>query len=666
MGKTKDLGHLAHIVAYDAENHITVPAGITMHTNQLVASQSWVTTELGSYALSTSLGSYVPTSRTITINGTVYDLSENREWNITSMIYPAAGIPLSTGSAWGTSITNNSANWNTAYGWGNHASAGYLTGITSTQVTTALGFTPVTNARTITINGTTWDLSANRSFTVTATETDTLATVTARGATTSTQTIFTSTSSDYSIIARNDGSGTSWRGRIGHFNATADKSVWFATYNGFAVVGAHNNALTAWADLLVNCVNNNGDGGTTRLSTSSFVGSNAIIHAGNIGSQSVSYASSAGNADTVDGYHVSTGGTANTIPTRNASGYLSPENWIQVNGHYGLYSGTNNAHFYPNNSSYGAWKILGERNGWRGIHFGEGTGMTLMMNETEFGFHREGYGWYARFTNGHFHGYSNSAGTADNLSGFDKTNPSFGAVYASGNIEAGPNSGGDKGIGILYGTGEYGRIRFYQDGRNNHSTIHSFGSGWQSGNVNTSGGAINIDGQLGVTIGAWNAPTMVIAKSGTVTINAYVATTGETYTGLWFKSGYGSDQPYLWNSYGTDHWRAAGSAWFTYTAVGSTNFFSTSRRAVKTQIQSFNRSAVELINTVDIVEYRYKNDLNNKRIGFIAEDTIAEIATESHDQMDINSSIGLLLKAVQELSSENKQIRIELNQLKTT
>lgn len=30
-----------------------------------------------------------------------------------SMVYPGAGIPLSTGSAWGTSITNNSSNWNT-------------------------------------------------------------------------------------------------------------------------------------------------------------------------------------------------------------------------------------------------------------------------------------------------------------------------------------------------------------------------------------------------------------------------------------------------------------------------------------------------------------------------------------------------------------------------
>jgi hypothetical protein len=42
------------------------------------------------------------------------------------MVYPGAGIALSTGSGWDTSITNNSADWNTAFGWGNHATAGYL------------------------------------------------------------------------------------------------------------------------------------------------------------------------------------------------------------------------------------------------------------------------------------------------------------------------------------------------------------------------------------------------------------------------------------------------------------------------------------------------------------------------------------------------------------
>lgn len=40
--------------------------------------------------------------------------------------------------------------------------------LTSTDVTDALGFTPVTNARTLTINGSTYDLTANRSWTVEA------------------------------------------------------------------------------------------------------------------------------------------------------------------------------------------------------------------------------------------------------------------------------------------------------------------------------------------------------------------------------------------------------------------------------------------------------------------------------------------------------------------
>jgi hypothetical protein len=44
----------------------------------------------------------------------------------------------------------------------------YLTSITSSDVTTALGYIPVTNARTLTINGTAYDLTADRSWTITA------------------------------------------------------------------------------------------------------------------------------------------------------------------------------------------------------------------------------------------------------------------------------------------------------------------------------------------------------------------------------------------------------------------------------------------------------------------------------------------------------------------
>ena len=42
----------------------------------------------------------------------------------------------------------------------------YLSSISSSDVTTALGYTPVTNARTLSINGTSYDLSADRSWTI--------------------------------------------------------------------------------------------------------------------------------------------------------------------------------------------------------------------------------------------------------------------------------------------------------------------------------------------------------------------------------------------------------------------------------------------------------------------------------------------------------------------
>lgn len=48
--------------------------------------------------------------------------------------------------------SSNISNWNTAYGWGNHSSAGY-----------------VPQTRTLTINGTSYDLSANRSWTIATT-----------------------------------------------------------------------------------------------------------------------------------------------------------------------------------------------------------------------------------------------------------------------------------------------------------------------------------------------------------------------------------------------------------------------------------------------------------------------------------------------------------------
>lgn len=109
------------------------------------------------------------------------------------------------------------------------------------------------------------------------------------------------------------------------------------------------------------------------------------------------------DADAVDGYHVSTGGSANTIPTRNGSGYLSPANWTQFDGYYGIYSPNNGAHFYPNDASYGSWRIQGTRNGWGGIEFPSGSGnISLMIGQGGWGgmttgMHANSYGWLWRF-----------------------------------------------------------------------------------------------------------------------------------------------------------------------------------------------------------------------------------------------------------------------------
>jgi hypothetical protein len=141
--------------------------------------------------VSTSIGTKVPQARTLTINGTSYDLSADRSWTINSMVYPSAGIALSTGTAWGTSITDNSANWNTAFGWGNHASAGYLT--SATAATTYVSLTG-SYANPAWITSLAYSkITGVPAFLTSYTETDTLSSVTGRGASTSTDLTFNGT-----------------------------------------------------------------------------------------------------------------------------------------------------------------------------------------------------------------------------------------------------------------------------------------------------------------------------------------------------------------------------------------------------------------------------------------------------------------------------------------
>ena len=116
------------------------------------------------------------------------------------------------------------------------------------------------------------------------------------------------------------------------------------------------------------------------------------------------------NADTLDGFHATN--AAGGVPVLNSSnGYWYAPSWIHLNEGRGIFSTHNGAHFLPNNQGqYGAWRIIGTRNGWEGLHFGGSSGVTLMMNETESGIHRNGVGWKYRHQSGNFYVYTGTNG----------------------------------------------------------------------------------------------------------------------------------------------------------------------------------------------------------------------------------------------------------------
>ena len=122
---------------------------------------------------SASNGNFVPLTRKISINGQTADLSVDRMFSVEEMVYPPIGIPLSNGTSWGASITNNSANWNTAFGWGNHALAGYLTSFTETDPTVPSHVKAITTTNISNWNTAyTWGNHALAGYLTSFTETD--------------------------------------------------------------------------------------------------------------------------------------------------------------------------------------------------------------------------------------------------------------------------------------------------------------------------------------------------------------------------------------------------------------------------------------------------------------------------------------------------------------
>lgn len=500
----------------------------------------------------------VPTTRTITINGTTYDLSANRTWNLsateiaTALGYtplatesdpiftasPAGGITATLISNWNTAfgwgnhaglysllghthtfasltskpttllgygITDGAtsaqgANADTAYSWGNHALAGYLlastastlyqskdadltaiaglagatgllrktaldtwaldtnaylTGITSAQVTGALGYTPVPTTRTITINGTPYDLSADRAWTIasgvtsfnTRTGAITLISADVTGAlgftpynasnpsgyisgitsgmvtTALGYTPYNSSNPAGYISGISSGmvttalgytpynssnpagyitasslssylplSGGNLSGNLRLVSISGNDQIVENTYGAYLHLGGWAVGRTDATAILVNTAYRADYADSLfDMNISRFTNNSEYVTS----SGSVNYASSAGNADTVDGYHGS-----NYIGY-NGNVYYQVNTWLQMNGSHGMYwPSYYGLHVYANDGgSYGSLQISGSKNSWSGIYFNV-SGNHLMMNGDQSGHYMSGYGWQYRWYQG--------------------------------------------------------------------------------------------------------------------------------------------------------------------------------------------------------------------------------------------------------------------------
>ena len=213
------------------------------------------------------------------------------------------------------------------------------------------------------------------------------------------------------------------------------KKSWNATYNDFTYLGVTgNNANTVFGALILSnavpfAVGLGVEGGGV-LSTEYL----RVSTAGNLGVGTVS-----------PSYKLDVTGTLRVTDR------IHSNEWIQFTNNTGLYSPTNSAHFLPNASSYGSWKVLGSRNGWCGLEFETSSNgnvsLMIAQNGGTSGFHNNSVGWQMRWNAGTIYCNKGSHGAGTEATVLDSSNYSSYAL---------PNNG--SWLGDL---GSYGYTRQY-------------------------------------------------------------------------------------------------------------------------------------------------------------------------------------------------------------
>jgi hypothetical protein len=228
--------------------------------------------------------------------------------------------------------------------------------------------------------------------------------------------------------------------------------------NTFYVLRGAGTNSSGWATangywpLTINLENNNAEFGNTLNAVGALTqGGNQVLHAGNYSSYALPLSGG------------SMSGRLTISPGWTTTGRNYSNEWIEFGNHSGLYSPLNGAHFYPNNTEYGSWRIAGSRAGWHGIYFDSGA--NLMMNSNEVGFHRAGNGWMLRWMAGTGYVHKGNPGGGTEAVILDASNytsyaPSLGGSGASGTW----------GISVTGSSGSLSDTSNYMVGRGSYSS----------------------------------------------------------------------------------------------------------------------------------------------------------------------------------------------------
>jgi hypothetical protein len=403
-------------------------------------------------------------------------------------------------------------------------------------------------------------------------------------------------------------------------------------------------------------------GGTGYTGSQGLIGSTGVT--GYNGSRgldgAIGYTGSFGLTGTqgTTGYNGSFGATG----SGGATGFTGSRGTTGYNGSFGL-TGSQGGTGYT--GSFGLTGNIGTTGNIGGTGYTGSQGLTGSIGTT-------GY-------NGSFGSTGGVGGTGFTGSrGLTGYNGSFGLTGSQGGTGYTGSMGLTGSTGSTGYNGSFG-LTGSQGGTGYTGSFGTTGSGGGTGYTGSFGatgsnGAIGYTGSFGLTgSGGATGYTGSFGSTGSGGATGYTGSFGIGYTGSMGATGPGTSINATANTNNTSYvvgvTAAGGStpyiavtAPFSFNpstgAVTAFSFNASSLRALKENIVDYKDEALSLLDKISVVSFNYKNDMSKeKRIGFIADESPEEVAGSGFNKMDIGNTVGLLIKAVQELKIENEELK---------